>query len=247
MKKIRSLIILAFVLVFVLNSCKKQSETFNTASLNDYYPLQTGKTFLYRLDSTVPASFGTALIVRSYQAQDSIESTFTDNQGRLSYRIFRLVRDTAGTQPWVFAATYFATPTAESVEYVDNNLRFIKLHQPFIEGYTWPGNSYIDTKSVDLSYLDGWDYQYQNVGQSYNVLGKNYDSTVTVLQQDDTTPLGPFNPNNYQQRNLSTEVYAKGVGLVYKEFLHWTWNISSSAVGYEDDSYGVKLRLISYN
>lgn len=248
MKKlfVASLILFLFT---SLPGCKKETETFNTATLNDYYPLQTGKTFLYRLDSTVLASFGSSLVVNSYQAKDSIESTFTDNQGRLSYRIFRLIRDTAGLVPWRFAATYVATPTPQSIEYVDNNLRFIKLHTPVTEGSTWKGHSYIDTKSLNttVSYLDEWVYEYRNLGQRFQIFNTAYDSTVTVFQQDETTPPGPFNPNNYQQRNLGTEVYAKGVGLIYKEFLHWTWQTTPPPARYEDGSYGVKLRLLSHN
>ncbi|MCW3108220.1 MAG: hypothetical protein JWQ09_2726 [Segetibacter sp.] len=248
MKKLFTVSLILFLFIG-MTGCKKESEALNTATLNDYFPLQTGKTFLYRLDSTVLASFGTSLTVKSYLAKDSIESTFTDNQGRLSYRIFRLIRDTAGLKPWQFAATFVATPTQQSVEFVDNNLRFIKLHAPITEGYTWKGHSYIDTKSLNttVAYLDEWEYEYRDQGLSYQLFNTTYDNTVTVFQQDETTPPGPFDPNNYQQRNLGTEVYAKGVGLVYKEFLHWTWQTTPPPAKYEDGSYGVKLRLISHN
>lgn len=248
----KRLLFFAFVVAVcsvILQSCTKESETLNTATLTDYYPLQTGKSFLYRLDSTVLASFGTFLVVKSYQAKDSIESTFIDNQGRLSYRIFRQIRDTAGLQPWRFAATYVATATPNSVEFVDNNLRFLKLRAPVTEGNTWKGHSFIDTKSLNttVGYLDEWQYEYKNVGQPFNLFTTKYDNTVTVFQQDETTPPGPFDRNNYQQRNLGTEIYAKGVGLIYKEFLHWTWQTTPPPAKYEDGSFGIKLRLISHN
>lgn len=232
-----------------LYSCKKVSETITTASINDYAALQTGKSYLYRLDSTIPAAFGSSLIVKSYQAKDSIESTFTDNVGRQSFRIFRYTRDTSATQPWRFAATYVATLTDQTLEYVDNNMRFIKLHSPIKEGYTWKAHSFIDTKSTGsiVRYLDDWEYEYRDVEHPYTVLNKTYDSTIIVFQRDETDPAGPFNPAVYQQRDYGKEVYAKGIGLIYKEFLHWTWNVSTATVGYEDGSYGVKLRLISHN
>ncbi|MCW3112725.1 MAG: hypothetical protein JWR18_1121 [Segetibacter sp.] len=240
---------LIILFVAVISGCSKQTETLEVATLNDYYPLTVGKTFLYRLDSTVLASFGSSLAVKSYLAKDSIESTFTDNQGRLSYRIFRFIRDTAGLKPWQPAATFVATPTQQTVEFVDNNLRFIKLHAPFTEGYAWKGHSYIDTKSLNttVGYLDEWQYEYRNVGMASKILNTTFDNTVTVFQQDETTPPGPFDRNNYQQRNVGTEVYAKGVGLIYKEFLHWTWQITPPPAKYEDGSYGVKLQLLSHN
>ena len=229
-------------------SCNK-TDTFSSDALIDFYPLAVGKTYIYRLDSTNIAPFGTALIVKSFLAKDTIESTFIDNEGRLSFRIFRFVTDTSQTQPWQFASTYVATPTAQWIEYVDNNLRFVKLHTPINEGYSWKAHSFIDTKSLNtqVPYLDEWEYQYQDLGSSYTVFNQTFDNTVTVLQQNETTPPGPFDPNNYQQRNYGVEVYAKGVGLVYKDFLHWTWQTTPPPSKYEDGSFGIRLRLISHN
>ena len=136
----KKLVAASFVFVsawFLIVGCESSKETFKTSPLSDYYPLKIGTTLTYRLDSTVPAPFGTALLVKSYQAKDSIESTFIDNQGRVSYRIFRLIRNLAGTQPWRFASTYVATPTQNTIEYVDNNLRFVKLVSPLKEEYTF--------------------------------------------------------------------------------------------------------------
>ncbi len=237
----------AFLLMALMASCNKQSETFSTAALSEYFPLKTGTSLLYRLDSTVPAPFGTALIIKSYQAKDSIESTFTDNEGRLSYRIFRFIRDTAGIKPWAFAATYVATPVGNRIEYVDNNLRFIKLQQPLRDDYNFKAHSYIDTRSLNstINYLDDWDYRYQNTGMPFTIKGKTFDSTITVFQHDETTPDIPFTTSiPYQQRNYGIEVYAKGVGLIYKEFLHWTWQSTPPPSKYEDGSFGVKLTYI---
>lgn len=250
MNKLLTTFLVAVAMVALLIACKKEKATLDTPPMSDYFPLEVGKTYLYRLDSTLTNTpvcpHGSCLEAHSYLAKDSIESTFSDNEGRLSYRIFRFVRDTAGTQPWQFSSTFFATPTNEWIEYVDNNFRFIKLHAPIRDGYQWKGNSFIDTKSLSstVPYLDEWNYEYQNTGGSYDVLNKTYDNTVTILQQDETTPDGPFDPHNYQQRNYGIEVYAKGVGMIYKEFLHWTWQTTPAPEHYEDGSYGVKLQLI---
>ncbi len=248
MKTLLSVIIFVGTLNVLLPACSKQTEIFESASLQNYYPLNVGNIFIYRLDSTVPVSFGSRLEVHSYQAKDSVEAVFNDNQGRPSYRIFRTIRDTAGTKPWRFAATYTATNTGNAIEYVDNNMRFIKLRLPIVEGYTWKAHSYIDTKSLNsnVTYLDEWEYAYEKVGQPFAVFNKTYDSTIQVFQHDETSPPGPFDPNNYQQRNLGKEVYAKGVGLIYKEFLHWTYQTTPPPAKYEDGSYGVKLRLINH-
>jgi len=140
MKSIVAASFTCLCVLFLLPGCEKKTETFNTLPLSDYYPLVKGKVYYYRLDSTVPAPFGTALVVKSYIAKDTIESTFTDNEGREAFRIFRFIRDTAQKQPWAFASTYTAIAANNRVEYVDNNMRFIKLAGPVINDYTFKGN-----------------------------------------------------------------------------------------------------------
>lgn len=232
------------LIILVAVGCTKQTETYSTGLLSEYYPLQVGTSILYQLDSTVPAPFGTALVVKSYQAKDSVEAVYTDNQGRTNYRVFRFVRNAAGTSPWTFAATYVATLADNGVEYVDNNMRFLKLKLPLRDDYTFKGHTYIDTKSLNsnVMYLDEWEYEYRNVNKPYTINGKTFDSTITVFQHDETIPDVPFTSSiPYQQRNYGIEVYAKGVGLIYKDFLHWTWQSTPPPSKFEDGSFGVKL------
>jgi hypothetical protein len=239
---------LVFVTAFILSvGCDPKTETLDAGLISDYYPLKVGTSLLYRLDSTVRGPSGAELVVRSYQAKDSVESTFLDNQGRQSYRIFRFIRNLAGTQPWQFAATFFATPTQRSVEYVDNNLRFIKLVAPIRNNYTFKAHSFIqaDPGTSQFSYLYDWEYEYENVGEPYKIGNTMYENTITVLQQDETFPEGPFNPALAAQiRTLGVEVYAKGIGLIYKEFLYWNWQRNPPPAKFEEASYGVKLTLL---
>lgn len=248
MKRVTAGAVLVMIMALFVIGCKKETETLDSASIQDYFPLQVGRTFIYRMDSTVIFGFGTSLVTHSYHAKDSIQAIFTDNLGRPSYRIFRYIRDTTGTKSWVFSNTFAATYADQTMEYVENNLRFVKLHLPIKENYSWYGHAYIDTHTDATRFLDktnGWDYTYTNVGDPYKVLDSTYSNTVTVAQNDETSPPGPFNPASFQERTYGQEVYAKGVGLVYKEFLYWTWQTTPNG-HYQDDSRGIKLRLISY-
>jgi hypothetical protein len=245
MRLIISLMVLIGVVVVACNS----KEVISYPKLTDYYPLQVGKTFTYKLDSTVRVNFGAALTVHSYLAKDTVESQFNDAQGRPSFRIFRYLRDVAQTQPWKYTATYVATfdNTNQRVEYVDNNLRYVVLQEPVNEGFSWNGNSFIDTKGANslVGYLDEWHYTYQDVGMPYTVAKGKFDTTIAVLQANDF-PADPNNFSFYQQTDYSIEVYAKGVGLIYKEFLHKTWDINPPPAHWTDESYGVKLNLVDY-
>ena len=243
---------LLIFLFAAVNSCKKETETINPDTAGNYYPLQTGKRTVYRLDSTIYLDFGSTASTVSHLIKDSIINTFTDNTGRTSYTVYRYITDTLQTQPWAYKSAYYITSTKSTIEVMDeNNLRFIKLTMPIADGNTWKGNAYIDTKSEtsELQYMNGWDYTYQDVAAPYTVLIGTIDSTVTILQEDETIPEGDFDPQYYKQRNYSVEVYGKGIGLVYKEFSHWTWQPPASPIAghYEDGSYGIKLSLVDHN
>lgn len=249
MQRIILFSLLIFICTVCFFSCKK-TETNLYVSDNAYYPLQTGSSFIYRLDSTVLAPFGTALVVDSYLLKDSIESTFNDDAGRLSYRVYRFITDTLQLTGWQYLSTYYITPTATDIEVMDdNNYRFIKLISPVVQGNSWLGNSFIDTKSINspVQFMDGWNYTYQNVNMPYTVPGGTIDSTVTVLQNEESIPDTTFQQSDpFYEQITAVEVYAKGIGLIYKNFLHWTWQTEPQPA-YQDGSYGIQLSLISYN
>jgi hypothetical protein len=236
----------AAVVALIFFSCKKyDSQVFLNAST--YYPLDSGAVWFYRLDSTTIPAFGTSLIMRSYHIKDSVGSSFYDNTGRKSWLVYRFITDTLEENPWQSLSTYYVTPTFNDVEVVDdNNLRFIKLISPVSDGRTWSGNSYIDTRSLSslFSYLDGWQYEYDSINMPFQTLAGIIDSSITVKQADETSPEGPFDPQYYQQRDYSVEVYAYNKGLIYKNFLHWTWQPTPEPARYEDGSYGIVLNLL---
>jgi hypothetical protein len=240
----QKLFIIATILMFF--SCKKV-EQLDVVRVSELYPLAVGKSFIYRLDSTQPSSFGASLVTKSFLAKDSVDGAFIDAVGKRSYRIYRYLRDTAQTKPWAFAATYSAHFDSTNVEFVDNSLRFIKLANPVSFNTTWKGNVLINTVLPSPYYfLDNWNYSYESIDEPFTTpQGITYDHTYTVFQEDMQTP-AVFSPGQYNAKSYSKEVYAKGIGLVYKEFLYWIWQPTPTPARYQDDAYGVKLSLISY-
>ena len=237
-------IVIFYVLCFL--SCKKNDSTvFLNASY--YYPVHPGMVWFYRLDSTTVPPFGTALVTNTYHLKDSAGASFLDNTGRASWPIYRFITDTLEQNPWQSISTYYITQTSNTMEVVDdNNLRFIKLISPVSNGKTWQGNSYIDSHSATspYQYLDDWTYTYDSVNMPFTTLYGVIDSSVIIHQRDETLPEGNFDPQFYQQRNYSVEVYGYNIGLVYKNFLHWTWQPTPAPARFEDGSYGIILNLL---
>lgn len=178
----------------VFCSCKRETETFQTAPLSDYFPLEVGKYITYRVDSTVFVNFGSAAEIHSYQEKNLIDAKITDALGRESYRVLRYIRDTAGNESWRSAGTYFITPTDKQIEVVENNLRFVKMHLPIRKDFSWKGNVYLNEKPFGSLYnflivgyaMDQWDYSYETLNDTFSYQQQNLTDVVKILQADTT-------------------------------------------------------------
>jgi len=245
MKLKPGLVLLTSLVVLVISSCSKK-DTFITDTPADYYPVQIGKYIIYRMDSLKYTNVGSEETIISYLAKEVVEDSITDNLGRPSYRVIRYLSDTTGTQEWVPSIAYLVTPTRNSVEVVENNLRFIKLVTPVQDFVTWKGNAYIDTKSdtSQVPYMDDWNYTYANTGQPYDVLGGTVPAAVVVNEIDETTG----NVNTYSQTTFSREVYGKGIGLIYKKFLHSEYQSPNATYpAGATIGYGLTFNMVSHN
>ena len=245
MRKLFLLLILIAAVIF--NACKKSTDTLAIASVREYYPLQVGKYITYNLDSTIFINFGTAQAIVSYQVKHQVDALITDNLGRPAYRIIRFIRKTAAN-PWVPDNTFMAVRTDFAVEFIENNMRFLKLKAPVRNGFTWKGNTYIDTRSLNsnVKYLDDWDYTYDSVNVKQTLGSFTLDSTLKVDQRNETIG-NPRDPNSYSEINFGAEKYAKGLGLVYRNFLHIEYQPPTPGNGGYRQGYGVKMTMIDHN
>ncbi len=231
----------------ILSACNKDAEVLNLPAINDYYPLQVGKYVTYNLDSTIYINFGTKDTVIKYQVKHQVDGTLTDNLGRPAYRVTRYIRKTAANA-WAPDNTFMAVPTEFAMEFIENNMRFIKLKGPIRDAFTWKGNSYIDTYSLNsnVKYLDDWEYTYEDVNTRQTVGTFNLDSTLHVNQRDEIIG-NPNDPNSYSEINFGAEKYAKAIGLVYRNFLHVEYQPPTPGRGGYRIGYGVKMTMIDHN
>jgi hypothetical protein len=243
------LISMIAALAFLMNACKKSTETLQTASISAYSPLTVGKYITYQLDSLVFTNFGVNTETRTYQVKYLVDAQITDNLGRPSYRILRFLRKTAANA-WAPDASFMATNTGNGLEFVENNLRFTKLRLPIRDAYTWKGNTFIDAYSInsELKYLNDWDYTYDSVNMPSKVGNITFDSTIRVSQRDEVIGY-PEIPSSYSEVNYGMEKYAKGVGLIYRKFFHSEYQPPTPGQGgrFVDGSYGITLTIIDHN
>lgn len=229
MKRLAYCISALFCITIIFISCEKKTETYASEEIDQYYSMQVGKFIRYRLDSLRFTAFGAKDTTIYYEAKDVVEAAVTDNSGRPGWRVVRYLRDTLAKKPWMATMTYLVTPTREALEVVEDNFRYEKMRIPVKDGYSWKGNKYINLNSPDpnwnYDYLFDWDYTYENVGLPFPIFnGQQIQNTVTINQVDET--LGnPADNKSYSERTIGKEVYAKEVGLIYREFKHYTYQV----------------------
>lgn len=245
MKKI--ILLLAIVVFFA--ACKKESEQLQITPISDYAPLAVGKYVTYNLDSLVYLNFGATQAHHFYEVKYLTADSLKDLLGRKAFRIVRYIR-TLPNGIFTPDNTFVAVNTGTNFEFTENNLRYLKLTLPIINDRKWKGNSAIDVTSVgsDLQYLADWDYTYAEVNQPKKVGTFNLANTITVKEIDESVnlpviPAGQPNQTNIASRDYSQEIYAKDIGLVQRDFIHFEYQLAFP--GYI--GYGVKMVMVDHN
>jgi hypothetical protein len=244
------LFFLMFIIITGSTSCKKTFDVISSETVSSYVPLEVGKYIMYQLDSTVYTNLGASKEIHSYVIKDTIQSITTDNIGRKVFSIIRLMRNNADTNNWTHVDAYQAIADSTSLEWIESNKRFIKMKAPIKNGFSWKGNTYINTISAaDATYLHDWTYTYENVNSPIKVNNLLIPSAISVLQRNDTIG-DPSNKKVYSEINYSKEIYAKNTGLIFKEFLHQVWqpgNANNASGYFEENSYGIKFSILRHN
>lgn len=226
--------IIFFCVVFLITSCQDQVVRPLTNG-DEYGPVyEIGAYWEYEVDSSYVDDFFDPPLdtTISFLLREVFADTFTDNSGRLSYKVERFKKffnDTLSydSMDWVMTDVWWATPNYSHFERTEENVRYVRLNYPVVEGREWNGNAY--------NTLNEWLYTYENVHLSYEVDSFFFDSTVTVNQRDNI---------NIIDKERAYEVYAKNFGLIEKEFTDQVKNINTGEI---TSGISMTWKLIDYN
>jgi hypothetical protein len=246
----RSIFIVVVSFTLLLTACKK-TDNFSLGPVSDYYPLTVGKYITYNMDSITFPNYGESQDTFQYQIQYVVDAQITDNLNRTAYRIIRNIRPDS-SYGWTPDNTSMAVNTGSTIEFTEDNEKYIKLVEPIQEGYSWKGNSYLYTNN-DYSYLANWNYTYDSLNATITLGNLTVDSTVKVNEEDYSLNY-PVTPNDSQLviRTYSMEKYAKGIGLVYRNFFYQNYQPpepdgSGGNTPAFSQGYGIILTMIDHN
>lgn len=239
-----SFLFLALLVTVAVFSCRKPDEIKKAADPeNNYFPLELGNYIIYDVDSTQWDDQRCVVLKKSHQMMYRVADTFTDVSGRPSYRIETFTRRWPDTT-WARHRVLYATNTKEQTEFVETELRYIKLVYPVSANRTWLGNAKIKTGDSALRYFDGWNYRYTNVNVPYNSGDVIYNNTVTVEHVDVAENNPETQPKSFASRTFGKEIYALNIGMIYREYYHWTYDPSTTKCR---RGAGVTMRAVDYN
>ena len=238
-----AILVAAFMTITLFSCIRKGDDKYGGDISKSFFPLQFGRYVVYDVDSTLWDDFHQVKTLHRYQMRYTIADTFRDNEFRLSYRMNVHIRPN-DTFQWKTHRVIYVTPTPTRLEWVEENIRFIKLVFPVADNIEWKGNSLIAAGDQDYQYFQDWTYKYANFTLPFNDGKVMFNNTVTVNQVDEQQNDPETRPAAYSFKTYGKEVYASDVGMVYREMTHWIYD--PGVVKYRK-GYSVVMRAVDHN
>ena len=169
----------------------------------EYFPVEYGRYIIYDVDSVYHSDNDNnnddSVYSWHFQIKEKIDSSFIDGQGRTAQRVLRYRRDNSN-DPWNFLSVWTQTRTDAAAYRFEENIVFHKLSFPVNSGVYWDGND-SNTLIEEL-------YTYEDIHASRTFNAMPFDSTISVMQRND---------DNFVEKIYGYEVYARDIGLVFKQ------------------------------
>ncbi|WP_161887811.1 hypothetical protein [Pontibacter russatus] len=233
----RKVLLLLVVLAGFVSGCEEKYPDPKAMGYA-YYPLEIGAYRIYEVtDIKFRDNVGDTL---HFQLQERVDTSFYDQTNTLSYKVVRSTRPDENSA-WVEDSVMVVWQVENSLLLTKDNSTFVKLVFPVSNGKTWAGDAF-NTRAVNKGEKET--YAYTQVGEPYEVNGQVFPITATVIQG---TPV-----KNLVYLDNRKEVYAEGVGRVYRLFNRVVYcNQTSGSVcefgaDYKLDGHERHEELISY-
>ncbi|MBN2683535.1 MAG: hypothetical protein JXR58_13655 [Bacteroidales bacterium] len=191
--------IIFFISIIILFfSCKKEESVPIPEIDYSYLPLDTGVYFVYQIEEIEIDSALSYYDTVRYQLKTVFESYYSDAEGNNAIRVERYKRNSS-LQNWSVSDVWSANYKNGTVQFVEENMRFVKMVYPSSINKTWDGNAY--------NIYDKEMYTITSIDAPAIINSLAFDSVLTVTQLYDTTLLYKY---------FKVEKYAKNIGLIYK-------------------------------
>lgn len=214
--------ILLFVLLLWV-ACKKDAyETYTINSDEAYYNDTVGSSTVYEVIEILFDDFSNTSDTSIYQILEKNESTFIDNLGRKATKIDRFKRQ-SDTSLWTYLNSYYSVNAKNMIERVEDNKRYIKLSFPVSADAVWNSNAYNLDNAINVF---------------YGIIDKPF--TLDTLKFKSALSVESTSVNNSFRERSFKEIYAHGIGLVYKN------QVAIERNGTQWRGYKIRYKLIKH-
>lgn len=181
-----------------LVSCKKEG-TEDIIDLGyDFFPNKLGTYITYSVDSI---SYGLVPDTASFELMEVLAEDFVDGTNQSAMTIERYKRYNP-LQDWVLTDVWTQKRTSSVALRTEENVTFVRLVFPIEDGKTWNGNAYNTNEE--------WNYEIENLDAPAVYGDFPFSKTLKVNQR---------NYVNLVDQEIAYEIYARGVGLIYKKLI----------------------------
>lgn len=222
---IKNQLIFLLTVLLLFAACSDDDDTLEAQFVgHQYLPLTVGAEHVYQVDSIRYDEFTKRSDTLRFQQRELIKSSFIDGENREAYLIQVFQREDESTA-WNLVKTISKTRTTIRYERFEDNIKIIPLVFPISEGKDWNANG--------LSILNEANFRYKSVNLPLSIDGNTYDSTLTVIQEDE---------ENLIERKFAEEKYAVNVGLIHRKDIDIVTDLEGKILR----GYDATIRLISY-
>ncbi len=186
-----------------LSSCTRISD-FTLDPGYDYYPLKSGHTTVYEVDSVIysPLLAGGKDTVR-WELKTVIGDSFRDAEGRSAFFVDHYWRR-RGEISWQRPKRGIVLNTGQRIEYQYNNIRLIPFVFPPQKGKSWSGTAFIPDNDT-FEFYRNWKNTFLSVDEAFDLDNLHFEKSARVLEADD---------ENLLEYRHSEARFAREVGLI---------------------------------
>lgn len=204
----------------------EDGEPVATESGEVYFPLQTGFYQVYSVTEKVYSAGESDPVISQYEIMAEVVDSFPSGDREHTYVVHRSRRASEATV-WQELDTWSVRKDQYRVVVAEGNTSFVKMTFPASELNRWNGNTF-NTMGED-------EYEMRRVGQPMELNGMTFEKTLTVEQER--------NEDLIVFRDVRTEVYARGAGLVYTEVIQLNYCTDDHCLGQQKIDHGVELKM----
>lgn len=219
-----------FILIGAIAACSSE-DPVNPDTGFSYFPLKTGKSWIYQVEETTITQSIEQVV--NYDLKVTVTDSTKNSSGGYTYILHRETK-MSDTNPWQSLDTWSASLLTNQMIQNESNTVFVKLIFPPAPGLKWNGNQFnnLPDNGNVFNGKDSETYQVTDFDKPITLeTGLEYPKTLTVIQNNFTDAI--------VGRDERSEVYARNVGLIYKEVIQLEYCSTPSCLGQQKVDKGV--------